>query len=193
MILTLSTPSVNLLSLSIFQPPPEAIRPLPDVPAGRTFRSGDAQFDRVGAPRPWPYRRDPVPWLLPSLLKGSFQSQRPLEADALSFRTTRRLAWHQQYRGRRNTTHYHTARCEGQRAGGTGKRENTGGFYLVALHNRKGSGQASSVWRRRAGSNRCIAVLQTAPLTTWVRRPAHIIAGLLLISQCIGWKMRMER
>ena len=32
-----------------------------------------------------------------------------------------------------------------------------------------------AVWRRRAGSNRCIAVLQTAPLTTWVRRPAHII------------------
>ena len=32
-------------------------------------------------------------------------------------------------------------------------------------------GQArSAVWRRRAGSNRCIAVLQTAPLTTWVRR-----------------------
>jgi hypothetical protein len=33
----------------------------------------------------------------------------------------------------------------------------------------------SVVWRRRAGSNRCIAVLQTAPLTTWVRRPEHII------------------
>src|SRR5688572_14255264 len=29
----------------------------------------------------------------------------------------------------------------------------------------------SAVWRRRAGSNRCIAVLQTAPLATWVRRP----------------------
>src|SRR4029079_18961267 len=28
------------------------------------------------------------------------------------------------------------------------------------------------MWRRRAGSNRCIAVLQTAPLATWVRRPA---------------------
>ena len=28
----------------------------------------------------------------------------------------------------------------------------------------------SAVWRRRAGSNRCIAVLQTAPLATWVRR-----------------------
>ena len=44
--------------------------------------------------------------------------------------------------------------------------------------------RASSVWRRRAGSNRCIAVLQTAPLTTWVRRPARIIAGLVPISQC---------
>src|SRR5439155_311949 len=29
---------------------------------------------------------------------------------------------------------------------------------------------ASSEWRRRAGSNRRIAVLQTAPLATWVRR-----------------------
>ena len=28
----------------------------------------------------------------------------------------------------------------------------------------------SAVWRRRAGSNRRIAVLQTAPLATWVRR-----------------------
>src|SRR5439155_23001507 len=27
-----------------------------------------------------------------------------------------------------------------------------------------------NVWRRRAGSNRRIAVLQTAPLATWVRR-----------------------
>jgi hypothetical protein len=25
-------------------------------------------------------------------------------------------------------------------------------------------------WRRRADSNRCIEVLQTSPLTTWVRR-----------------------
>ena len=41
----------------------------------------------------------------------------------------------------------------------------------------------SAVWRRRAGSNRCIAVLQTAPLTTWVRRPARIIAGLVPLSQ----------
>ena len=36
----------------------------------------------------------------------------------------------------------------------------------------KGFGEG---WRRRAGSNRCIAVLQTAPLTTWVRRPARIL------------------
>ena len=43
--------------------------------------------------------------------------------------------------------------------------------------------RASEIWRRRAGSNRCIAVLQTAPLTTWVRRPARIIAGLVPISQ----------
>ena len=28
-------------------------------------------------------------------------------------------------------------------------------------------------WRRRADSNRCIEVLQTSPLTTWVRRPRH--------------------
>jgi hypothetical protein len=42
-------------------------------------------------------------------------------------------------------------------------------------------------WRRRAGSNRCIAVLQTAPLTTWVRRPARIIAGLVPISQLARW------
>ena len=41
----------------------------------------------------------------------------------------------------------------------------------------------TAVWRRRAGSNRCIAVLQTAPLTTWVRRPARIIAGLVPLSQ----------
>lgn len=31
-------------------------------------------------------------------------------------------------------------------------------------------GRASFAWRRRAGSNRRIAVLQTAPLATWVRR-----------------------
>ena len=35
--------------------------------------------------------------------------------------------------------------------------------------------RASSVWRRRAGSNRRTAVLQTAPLTTWVRR---LVCGL---------------
>jgi hypothetical protein len=35
--------------------------------------------------------------------------------------------------------------------------------------------RTSAVWRRRAGSNRCIAVLQTAPLTTWVRRPKHAL------------------
>jgi hypothetical protein len=29
---------------------------------------------------------------------------------------------------------------------------------------------ALKVWRRRADSNRCIEVLQTSPLTTWVRR-----------------------
>jgi hypothetical protein len=28
-------------------------------------------------------------------------------------------------------------------------------------------------WRRRADSNRCIKVLQTSPLATWVRRHAH--------------------
>ena len=28
----------------------------------------------------------------------------------------------------------------------------------------------SSVWRRRADLNRCIKVLQTSPLATWVRR-----------------------
>ncbi len=27
-------------------------------------------------------------------------------------------------------------------------------------------------WRRRSDSNRCMEVLQTSPLTTWVRRPA---------------------
>ena len=37
-------------------------------------------------------------------------------------------------------------------------------FYPVAKNNRRAPGRASSVWRRRAGSNRCIAVLQTAPL-----------------------------
>ena|SRR5215469_17950084 len=34
-------------------------------------------------------------------------------------------------------------------------------------------GPCHLVWRRRAGSNRCIAVLQTAPLATWVRRPVR--------------------
>jgi hypothetical protein len=29
---------------------------------------------------------------------------------------------------------------------------------------------AESFWRRRADSNRCIEVLQTSPLATWVRR-----------------------
>jgi hypothetical protein len=27
------------------------------------------------------------------------------------------------------------------------------------------------IWRRRTDSNRCIKVLQTSPLATWVRRP----------------------
>jgi hypothetical protein len=30
------------------------------------------------------------------------------------------------------------------------------------------------IWRRRADSNRCIEVLQTSPLTTWVRRLTKI-------------------
>ena len=59
----------------------------------------------------------------------------------------------------------------------------TGGVYPAAKNNLRAPGRASAVWRRRAGSNRCIAVLQTAPLTTWVRRLARIIAGLLPISQ----------
>ena len=51
----------------------------------------------------------------------------------------------------------------------------------VKLYGRYGNTQTDNphidgaVWRRRAGSNRCIAVLQTAPLTTWVRRPRRII------------------
>jgi hypothetical protein len=33
-------------------------------------------------------------------------------------------------------------------------------------------------WRRRADSNRCIEVLQTSPLATWVRRPGKAKALL---------------
>ena len=36
------------------------------------------------------------------------------------------------------------------------------------------------IWRRRADSNRCIEVLQTSPLTTWVRRPERIGNMILL-------------
>jgi hypothetical protein len=32
-------------------------------------------------------------------------------------------------------------------------------------------------WRRRSGSNRCIEVLQTSPLTTWVRRLGRLPVG----------------
>ena len=32
-------------------------------------------------------------------------------------------------------------------------------------------------WRRRSDSNRCIEVLQTSPLTTWVRRPEKMPEG----------------
>src|SRR6267378_6901869 len=46
--------------------------------------------------------------------------------------------------------------------------------HLVSFH-QPNKPSTNAVWRRRAGSNRCIAVLQTAPLTTWVRRPARII------------------
>ena len=35
-------------------------------------------------------------------------------------------------------------------------------------------------WRRRADSNRCIEVLQTSPLTTWVRRLAPLANTNLL-------------
>jgi hypothetical protein len=35
------------------------------------------------------------------------------------------------------------------------------------------------IWRRRADSNRCIEVLQTSPLTTWVRRPSSL-ANMIL-------------
>ncbi len=35
-------------------------------------------------------------------------------------------------------------------------------------------------WRRRADSNRCIEVLQTSPLTTWVRRPTLMYHGVSL-------------
>ena len=175
-ILTLSAPPVNLLSLSIFQPPPEAIRPLPDVPAGRTFRPGDAQFDHVGAPRPWPYRRDPVPWLLPSLLKGSFQSQRPLEADALSFWTNpeaglasavSRSEGHgaSPYGSLRGVeSRPSTARCTPislQEKPAVPERGKTLEDFISSPYTTvRAPGRASSVWRRRAGSNRCIAVLQ---------------------------------
>ncbi len=33
---------------------------------------------------------------------------------------------------------------------------------------------AGYYWRRRSDSNRCMEVLQTSPLTTWVRRPASV-------------------
>jgi hypothetical protein len=35
---------------------------------------------------------------------------------------------------------------------------------------RERSDESGESWRRRADSNRCIEVLQTSPLTTWVRR-----------------------
>ena len=57
------------------------------------------------------------------------------------------------------------------------KHPNTGGIYLGV--------EVDLLWRRRAGSNRCIAVLQTAPLATWVRRPAR--EGIIVR----GWAGRL--
>ena len=34
----------------------------------------------------------------------------------------------------------------------------------------EGEAEIHAEWRRRADSNRCIKVLQTSPLATWVRR-----------------------
>ena len=53
----------------------------------------------------------------------------------------------------------------------TPKLEQNRNIFLV----RRGADWESSTisklkWRRRADSNRCIEVLQTSPLTTWVRR-----------------------
>jgi len=53
----------------------------------------------------------------------------------------------------------------------TPKLEQNRNIFLVRREEDSEFQAISSVnWRRRADSNRCIEVLQTSPLTTWVRR-----------------------
>ena len=44
-------------------------------------------------------------------------------------------------------------------------------IYTLCSNQKRGTQLLESKWRRRSDSNRCMEVLQTSPLTTWVRRP----------------------
>lgn len=48
-------------------------------------------------------------------------------------------------------------------------------------------------WRRRADSNRRIEVLQTSPLTTWVRRPRFRLAQALRRFQVKARRLKKVR